>query len=187
MRVLVTVASRHGGTQEIGAAVARVLREAGHEVTEVDPDEVRALDVYDAVVLGSAVYAGRLAAALRELVDRLAGQLTALPVWLFWSGPVGVPPLPATEPDDVRVVARRVGAREVRCFGGRLRRGGGGGGAAPPPPPPPPPGGGGGARPPRAPAAPVRLRGGVPGAGRAGAGAAGARRTAAAAGADPLR
>jgi menaquinone-dependent protoporphyrinogen oxidase len=122
VRVLVTVASRHGGTQEIGSAVARVLRDAGHEVTEADPDEVRSVGGYDAVVLGSAVYAGRLAAALRELVDRLAGQLAMLPVWLFWSGPVGVPPLPASEPDDVRVVARRVGAREVRCFGGRLRR-----------------------------------------------------------------
>lgn len=95
MRVLVTVASRHGGTREIGQAVAQVLRDAGHDVTEADPDEVRALDGYDAVVLGSSVYVGRLAAALRELVDRLAGALASLPVWLFWSGPVGTPPLPA--------------------------------------------------------------------------------------------
>ncbi|QZN87099.1 flavodoxin domain-containing protein [Cellulomonas sp. C5510] len=122
MRVLVTVASRHGGTREIGQAVAQVLRDAGHQVTETDPDDVRALDGYDAVVLGSSVYVGRLAAALRELVDRLAGGLASLPVWLFWSGPVGTPPLPAGEPDDVGVVARRVRARETRCFAGRLER-----------------------------------------------------------------
>jgi menaquinone-dependent protoporphyrinogen oxidase len=122
MRVLVTVASRHGGTAEIGAAVARVLREAGHEVTESEPDEVRQVDGYDAVVLGSSVYVGRLAAALRELVDRQAGQLAGRPVWLFWSGPVGIPAGAPREPDDVGTVARRVGAREVRCFGGRLQR-----------------------------------------------------------------
>lgn len=122
MRVLVTVASRHGGTQGIGAVVAGVLRAAGHEVAEVDPDDVDSLEPYDAVVLGSAVYVGRLAAALRELVDRLPAQLAVRPVWLFWSGPLGEPPLPASEPDDVGVVARRVGARDVACFAGRLQR-----------------------------------------------------------------
>ncbi|MBW0254248.1 flavodoxin domain-containing protein [Cellulomonas sp. PS-H5] len=122
MRVLVTVASRHGSTREIGVEVAEVLRAAGHDVVEADPDEVDAVDGYDAVVLGSAVYVGRLAAALRELVDRQGAQLAARPTWLFWSGRVGEPPLPAAEPDDVRVVARRVAARGVAAFGGRLQR-----------------------------------------------------------------
>ncbi|MET0433040.1 MAG: flavodoxin domain-containing protein [Cellulomonas sp.] len=122
MRVLVTVASRHGSTREIGVEVAEVLRAAGHDVVEADPDEVEAVDGYDAVVLGSAVYVGRLAAALRELVDRQGAQLAARPTWLFWSGRVGEPPLPAAEPDDVRVVARRVAARDVAAFGGRLQR-----------------------------------------------------------------
>lgn len=122
MRVLVTVASRHGSTREIGAEVAEVLRAAGHDVTELDPDDVGSVDEYDAVVLGSAVYVGRLAAALRELVDRQGAQLAARPTWLFWSGRVGEPPLPAAEPDDVRVVARRVAARDVASFGGRLAR-----------------------------------------------------------------
>jgi menaquinone-dependent protoporphyrinogen oxidase len=122
MRVLVTVASRHGGTREIGVEVAEVLRAAGHDVVEADPDDVTSVAEYGAVVLGSAVYVGRLAAALRELVDRLGGQLAARPTWLFWSGRVGAPPLPAAEPDDVRVVARRVAARGVAEFGGRLQR-----------------------------------------------------------------
>jgi menaquinone-dependent protoporphyrinogen oxidase len=120
MRVLVTTASRHGGTREIGAAVAEVLRGAGHDVTVADPDDVDRVAGYDAVVLGSAVYVGRLAVALRDLVERQGDELAARPVYLFWSGPVGVPPVPASEPDDVGAVARRVGAREVRAFGGRL-------------------------------------------------------------------
>jgi menaquinone-dependent protoporphyrinogen oxidase len=122
MRILVTVASRHGGTREIGTAIAARLRDAGHEVHEVEPEDVTSVIAYDAVVLGSAVYVGRLAAALRDLVERQHGQLRARPVWLFWSGPVGVPPMPATAPDDVATVAGRTGARDVRCFAGRLQR-----------------------------------------------------------------
>lgn len=126
MRILVTTASRHGSTQEIGAAVAETLTAAGHTVEQVPPEDVEAVDGYDAVVLGSAVYVGRLAASLRDLVERQGGQLAARPVWLFWSGPVDhggrVTGEAATPPDDVETVARRVNAREVVCFGGRLRR-----------------------------------------------------------------
>ncbi len=124
MRVLVTVASRHGATAEIGAEVAAQLRAAGHDVDEVEPDDVEHVEPYDAVVLGSAVYVGRLALGLRDLVDRQAGQLRERPVWLFWSGPVGDPPVPETVPDDVTDIARTVGARDVAVFTGRLDRGG---------------------------------------------------------------
>ncbi|MFC8191695.1 flavodoxin domain-containing protein [Cellulomonas sp. NPDC057328] len=122
MRVLVSVASRHGATREMGAVVAQELRDAGHEAVEVEPEDVERVDGYDAVVLGSAVYVGRLALGLRALVDRQGGQLRARPVWLFWSGPLGDPPVPATVPDDVTEVARAVGARGVAVFPGRLER-----------------------------------------------------------------
>src|SRR5665647_270775 len=100
MRVLVSVASRHGGTLEMGTTVAGVLRAAGHEVDEVVPDEVEHAEHYGAAVLGSAVYVGRMALGMRDLVDRQAGQLRGRPVWLFWSGPVGGPTTPAATPDD---------------------------------------------------------------------------------------
>lgn len=122
MRVLVSVASRHGATREMGDVVAQVLRDAGHDVEQVDPDEVERVDAFDAVVLGSAVYVGRLALGLRDLVDRQAGQLRARPVWLFWSGPIGDPPVPATVPDDVTEIAQAVEARDVAVFPGRLER-----------------------------------------------------------------
>ncbi|ADG75003.1 flavodoxin-like protein [Cellulomonas flavigena DSM 20109] len=124
MRVLVTVASRHGATREMGQEVAATLRAAGHEVDEVEPDEVEHVDPYDAVVMGSAAYVGRLALGLRDLVDRQAGQLRQRPTWLFWSGPVGDPPVPATVPDDVTEIARTTGARDVAVFPGRLDRAG---------------------------------------------------------------
>lgn len=122
MRVLVSVSSRHGGTREMGQVVAAVLRDTGHEVDEIGPDEVEDVTGYEAVVLGSAVYVGRLALGLRDLVDRRAGQLRDRPVWLFWSGPVGDPPAPPAVPDDVTEIAAAVGARGVRMFAGRLER-----------------------------------------------------------------
>ena len=122
MRILVTVASRHGATREIGSEIADVLRAAGHQVDESDPDEVTALSAYGAVVLGSAVYVGRLAAAIRELVDRQAGQLRERQVWIFWSGPVGDPTIPHDEPADVASVARQTGSHPPQVFAGRLDR-----------------------------------------------------------------
>jgi menaquinone-dependent protoporphyrinogen oxidase len=122
MQVLVSVASRHGGTLEMGTTVAAVLRAAGHEVDEVVPDEVEHVERYGAAVLGSAVYVGRMALGMRDLVDRQAGQLRGRPVWLFWSGPVGGPTTPAATPDDVTAVAGAVEARDVRMFSGRLER-----------------------------------------------------------------
>ncbi|WP_263730316.1 flavodoxin domain-containing protein [Cellulomonas sp. SG140] len=122
MRVLVSVSSRHGGTREMGQVVAAVLRDAGHDVAEIGPDEVEDVTGYDAVVLGSAVYVGRLALGVRDLVDRRAGQLRERPAWLFWSGPVGEPASAPVVPDDVTEVAKAVGARGVRMFPGRLER-----------------------------------------------------------------
>jgi len=121
MRVLVTVASRHGATKEMGDVVAEVLREAGHVVDVTPPDDVERVMPYDAVVLGSAVYVGRLSASLRDLVLRQGAHLRSRPVWLFWSGPVGAHPTP-TVPDDVESMVAAVGAREARCFVGALDR-----------------------------------------------------------------
>ncbi len=120
MKVLVSVSTRHGGTRELGAVVAEELRAAGLEVDEVDPDEVERVDGYDAVVLGSSVYVGRLSLALRDLVERQGAALRAVPVWLFWSGPVNEHPERAPVPDDVTVVSAQLRVRNVQVFGGRL-------------------------------------------------------------------
>ena len=123
MRILVSVASRHGGTSDMGDTIAETLHAAGHEVTQLIPDDVEHVEQYDAAVLGSAVYVNRVALGMRDLVDRQGGQLRDLPVWLFWSGPVGDSSSsgPAT-PDDVTTLARTIEARDVRMFPGRLER-----------------------------------------------------------------
>lgn len=126
MKVLVSAASRHGATSEIAEEIGRTLREALHERDEVDvrpAEQVSSVEGYDAAVLGSAVYAGRWLQPARELAERHAGALAAMPVWLFSSGPVGDPPRPSEgESVDVSVILEATGARDHRVFAGRLDR-----------------------------------------------------------------
>jgi menaquinone-dependent protoporphyrinogen oxidase len=58
MKVLVCAASKHGAISEIAKAVAEVLAERGCELTVLPPETVGAVEEFDAVVLGSAVYLG---------------------------------------------------------------------------------------------------------------------------------
>lgn len=120
MRVLVAVASRHGSTRQIAEAMADVLRVEGFTVHVTDPDRVQDLAGYRAVIVGSAVYVGRWAASARAMVDRLAPSLAERPVWLFSSGPVGTPPSPLGDADEVSSIMVRLGARGHRTFAGCL-------------------------------------------------------------------
>jgi menaquinone-dependent protoporphyrinogen oxidase len=122
MRVLVTAATRYGATTEIAAAIAGVLGDHGLEATVFPPEQVEGVDGYDAVVVGSAVYAGHWLKPARELVDRLGNELAGRPVWLFSSGPVGDPPKPEEDPVDVADLLAATGAREHRIFAGKLVR-----------------------------------------------------------------
>ena len=98
MKVLVCAVSKYGATSEIAQAVADVLAERGCEVTVLPPDKVGAVEEFDAVVLGSAVYLGQWMKPARELAERSAGAIASRPVWLFSSGPIGEPAKPADKP-----------------------------------------------------------------------------------------
>ena len=58
--VLVTFATRYGSTAETAQAVARTQRDGGVAVDLLPIREVASLDRYCAVVLGAALYVGRL-------------------------------------------------------------------------------------------------------------------------------
>jgi menaquinone-dependent protoporphyrinogen oxidase len=122
MRVLVAAATRYGATAEIAQTIAEVLGERGLEATVLPPEQVEEVDGYDAVVLGSAVYAGHWLKSARELVERHPGGLAGRPVWLFSSGPVGDPPRPEEDPVDVVELQGLTNAREHRVFAGKLVR-----------------------------------------------------------------
>jgi menaquinone-dependent protoporphyrinogen oxidase len=122
MRVLVTAATKYGATAEIAEVIGEVLGECGLDPTVVPPEQVDRVDGYDAVVLGSAVYAGHWLQPARDLVGRFGGFLADRPVWLFSSGPVGDPPKPEEDPVDVAEVLATTRACEHRVFAGKLVR-----------------------------------------------------------------
>jgi menaquinone-dependent protoporphyrinogen oxidase len=123
MTVLVAVASRHGSTEEIAHAIGTSLQERGLDAVVVRADEVENVVGYEAVVLGSAVYAGRWLEPARSLVYEHVSELAALPTWLFSSGPIGAPPKPEAEEavhiDKLMVLTH---ARGHRIFAGQLVR-----------------------------------------------------------------
>ena len=120
-RVLVTSASRHGATREIAQALAARLQAApGLHAVHVPVAHAPDPAVWDAVVVGSAVYAGRWLEPARDWVAARAGLLRGRPVWLFSSGPIGPPPLPADEPHDVLALQQLTAARGHGLFPGRL-------------------------------------------------------------------
>jgi menaquinone-dependent protoporphyrinogen oxidase len=122
MRVLVTAASKHGSTEEIGARIGSVIGDRGHAVDVRCPTEVQDVERYDVIVLGSAVYAGHWQKEARELVTREQEVLAHRPVWLFSSGPVGNPPLPEELPTDGEDIRAAIGALEHHLFTGKLDR-----------------------------------------------------------------
>ena len=122
MRVLVSTASKHGSTAEIGARIGGVIEARGHRVDVLRPEDVDDVVPYDVVVLGSAVYAGRWQKEARQLVEREGGVLVQRPVWLFSSGPIGDPPKPDEDPVDIADVMAATKAEDHRVFAGRLDR-----------------------------------------------------------------
>lgn len=124
-RVLVAVASRHGATAELAEVVAAGLRAGlgpGAFVNVRAAGTVDDVAGYDAVVIGSAVYFGHWLPEARDLLLRCALALWERPVWLFSSGPLGVPPLPPDELLDVDEVVVQSRCRGHRIFPGRLDR-----------------------------------------------------------------
>lgn len=121
MHVLVTTASKHGATTEIGEVLAATLEAAGHTVETRVAERVRSIDQFDAVVLGAAVYAGRWVKDARRFVERFEEELPPKPLWIFSSGPTGAPSKP--EPEDVVDIAdfiERLEPTGTIVFGGRL-------------------------------------------------------------------
>lgn len=123
MRILVSVASRHGGTADIGRHIADTLRRNGESPVLIPPDRVDDLADFGAVVLGSAVYLGRWLPSARRMARRLETQLRERPVWLFSSGPVALTTADTDQaPAHADAIVQRTGALEHRVFGGRIVR-----------------------------------------------------------------
>ena len=122
MPVLVAYASKHGATTEIAEAIAAGLNRREVEAEALSAEAVEAIDRYDAVVLGSAVYTGHWLKPIKELVEAQSAALRERPVWLFSSGPLGAPEelKPEGDPVDVAALIEATNAAAHRVFAGKL-------------------------------------------------------------------
>ncbi len=121
MRVLVSPASTHGATAEIGRRIAETLRHHGLDVDVSQPEHITDLGRYDGFVLGSAIYRGRWKAEAADLLRDHAEIISSRPCWLFSSGPIDErSPLEPLRPELEAELLASSGAIEHRLFGGRL-------------------------------------------------------------------
>ena len=118
--VLVTAGSKHGSTAEIAVRIGQTLEGHGCRAVMIAPREVENIETFDAVVLGSAVYAGRWTQDAMAIARMIAATGTPLPVWIFSSGPVGDPPKPEEDPVDTAEVVELTKARQHRVFPGKI-------------------------------------------------------------------
>ena len=120
-KVLVAYASKMGATADIAEAIGDELRSHGHDVDVLDVAQVRTIEPYDAVVLGSAIYIRRWRRDAVRFLRSNVDELRKRQVWLFHSGPVG-PDKDQEQamPPAVRRLAREIGATPAVTFAGRL-------------------------------------------------------------------
>jgi menaquinone-dependent protoporphyrinogen oxidase len=122
MRVLVVYASKMGGTEGIAQQVRDVFAERGIAAEIAAVANTGSLAGYDAVIIGSGLYAAHWRRPARRFVRRHVEALQAVPVWFFSRGPLD---RSATEDDippvsQVGSLMQCVGARGHATFGGRL-------------------------------------------------------------------
>ena len=126
-KVLVAYGSKYGSTAEIADAIGQVLREAGFDADVRSAETVQDLASYQAVVLGSGVYAGMWRKEAAEFLEAHQAELAERPVWLFSSGPSGKgDPVELLDgwrfPDAQKPIADRISPRDMAVFHGNIDR-----------------------------------------------------------------
>ena len=84
MRVLIVPASRHGGTAEIGRAMASALRRRGFDVDVSQPEHLHDLGHYGAAIIGSGLYLGDWLGTIRKTLD--AGRTFTMYSQMYLAG-----------------------------------------------------------------------------------------------------
>lgn len=82
-RVLVAYASGAGSTAEVAEAIARPLRDPGVEVDVRPVGEVTDLSIYQALILGSSIRAGRWLPSAIHFVEKYRLEMADIPVAYF--------------------------------------------------------------------------------------------------------
>jgi menaquinone-dependent protoporphyrinogen oxidase len=124
-KILVAYATKYGSTAEIAQKIGEVLINSGLETDVLPVDRVRDLDLYQAVVIGSAVYIGQWRKEAVKFLKSNEKKLINKDVWLFSSGPAGEgDPVELMNgwrfPAGLQPVADRLRPRDIAIFHGSV-------------------------------------------------------------------
>lgn len=124
-KVLVAYATKHGSTTEIADKIAETLGSAGVHAVALPIEHIGDLNSYSAVVLGSAVYAGKWCKEAIRFLKTHERELAERPVWLFSSGPTGEGDAATLLkgwllPQEAQAIANRIHPRDIALFHGEL-------------------------------------------------------------------
>lgn len=124
-KVLVAYASKYGATAEIAEKIGEVLKQGGIDTEVLSVKEVTSPEQYGAVVLGSALYIGQWRKEASEFLKNNVKLLSAMPVWLFSSGPSGEgDPVELVQgaliPSSLQPVIDNINPRDITVFHGNL-------------------------------------------------------------------
>ena len=122
-KILVAYATKYGATTGIAQKIGEVLTSSGLDTDVLPVNRVRGLDLYAAVVLGSAVYIGNWRKEAVKFLESNEKMLIDRPVWLFSSGPTGEgDPVELMNgwrfPAALQPIADRIRPRDIAVFHG---------------------------------------------------------------------
>ena len=122
--VLVGYGTKMGGTTAIAERIGEVLIAAGHDVTVTEASDADLGEGYDAVVIGSALYAGMWRGPAKRLVRAVAKKMPITPLWLFHSGPLGDKEANESQkfPGWLEDLGNALDVRDKATFGGLLEK-----------------------------------------------------------------
>src|SRR6185503_2258163 len=86
-QVLIAYCTRSGSTAEVAQAVGQTIREAGVAVQVKAIGEIDAILPGTAIVLGTALYMGRVPKEFHEFITRFEEDLAKVKPWIFVRGP----------------------------------------------------------------------------------------------------
>jgi menaquinone-dependent protoporphyrinogen oxidase len=124
MNVLVVYGSKHGSTRDIAEKIAEELKSQKLKVDITTTDMGADISKYQAVIIGSGIYAGNWLSKAKKFIDANSEELTKTKVWLFSVGPLGDPLKPepgkAVSSDLIKDLSVKSGASEHKLLAGSL-------------------------------------------------------------------
>lgn len=91
-KILVTYTTKYGSTREVAETIAKTLKDKYFAVDVLASREVKSLDGYQSIIIGTPLYAGAILSDTKKFLSRFQTTLEKVPSALFVLGPLNDSP-----------------------------------------------------------------------------------------------